>query len=145
MDQKLFGESAMCEKWQGWQIFKIIKGGPGLKSGGGLITSTAPIFALGSVRSALSWGRGYRVVWTCQGRLKPPQPPPRSAHAGNHKDIPMLTYLFVYSMFTYIYTMQLQKYNKIQNVKHLINAHPKRCPTNICLTLKYFYPIPSYF
>ena len=57
----------------------------------------------------------------------------------------MLTYLFVYSMFTYIYTMQLQKYNKIQNVKHLINAHPKRYPTNICLTLKYFYPIPSYF
>ena len=62
----------MREKWQGWQIFKIIKGGPGLKSGGGLITSIAPIFALGGVRSALSWGGGYRVVWTCQGRLKPP-------------------------------------------------------------------------
>ena len=46
----------MREKWQGWQIFKIIKGGPGLKSGGGLITSTAPIFAPGGVRSPLSWG-----------------------------------------------------------------------------------------
>ena len=60
-----------------------------------------------------------------RGGLSPPSPPSRPAAAGNHKDIPMLTYLFVYSMFTYIYTMQLQKYNKIQNVKHLINAHPK--------------------